>query len=175
MASSPRRGKTLHGRDASQRVLAEGARRRVPTADDRVAARIVGLDFDNSRVAWPVYDWMGVAKAAFESTARYLRPATSGRRDIRVNLVAAGPIRTIAARSIPGFEQFEEAWENAHRSAGTSRSRAAPARGMGRAVCPTSSPRPPARSSTSTAATTPSVRDSPPPFAGYSAGSRPRS
>jgi enoyl ACP reductase len=71
---------------------------------------IVGLDFDNSRVAWPVYDWMGVAKAAFESTARYLA-RDLGPSGIRVNLVAAGPIRTIAARSIPGFEQFEDAWD----------------------------------------------------------------
>jgi meromycolic acid enoyl-[acyl-carrier-protein] reductase len=71
---------------------------------------IVGLDFDNSRVAWPVYDWMGVAKAAFESTARYLA-RDLGAAGIRVNLVAAGPIRTIAARSIPGFERFEDAWD----------------------------------------------------------------
>jgi enoyl-[acyl-carrier protein] reductase I len=71
---------------------------------------IVGLDFDNSRVAWPVYDWMGVAKAAFEATARYLA-RDLGPEGIRVNLVAAGPIRTIAARSIPGFEQFEDAWD----------------------------------------------------------------
>jgi len=72
---------------------------------------IVGLDFDNSTVAWPVYDWMGVAKAAFESTARYLA-RDLGPSGIRVNLVAAGPIRTIAARSIPGFEQFEAAWDS---------------------------------------------------------------
>jgi enoyl-[acyl-carrier protein] reductase I len=71
---------------------------------------IVGLDFDNSRVAWPVYDWMGVAKAALESTSRYLA-RDLGADGIRVNLVAAGPIRTIAARSIPGFEQFEEVWD----------------------------------------------------------------
>ena len=77
--------------------------------DGAPAASIVGLDFDNSRVAWPVYDWMGVAKAAFESTARYLA-RDLGPDGIRVNLVAAGPIRTIAARSIPGFEQFEDAW-----------------------------------------------------------------
>ncbi len=69
---------------------------------------IVGLDFDAS-VAWPVYDWMGVAKAAFESTCRYLARYL-GERGIRVNLVAAGPIRTMAARSIPGFEEFEQAW-----------------------------------------------------------------
>lgn len=69
---------------------------------------IVGLDFDN-RQAWPVYDWMGVAKSAFESTARYLARDLGPKR-VRVNLVAAGPIRTIAARSIPGFEQFEEVW-----------------------------------------------------------------
>jgi meromycolic acid enoyl-[acyl-carrier protein] reductase len=73
-------------------------------------ASIVGLDFDNSTVAWPVYDWMGVAKAAFESTARYLA-RDLGPSGIRVNLVAAGPIRTIAARSIPGFDQFEDAWD----------------------------------------------------------------
>jgi enoyl ACP reductase len=70
---------------------------------------VVALDFDNSRVAWPVYDWMGVAKAALESTARYLARDLGPER-IRVNLVAAGPIRTIAARSIPGFEKFEDAW-----------------------------------------------------------------
>ena len=70
---------------------------------------IVGLDFDNQSQAWPVYDWMGVAKSAFESTARYLAKEL-GPRGIRVNLVSAGPIRTLAARSIPGFEQFETVW-----------------------------------------------------------------
>ncbi|MCU1428438.1 MAG: short-chain dehydrogenase/reductase [Actinomycetia bacterium] len=71
-------------------------------------AGIVGLDFDN-RQAWPVYDWMGVAKAAFESTSRYLA-RDLGPEGVRVNLVAAGPLRTIAAKSIPGFEQFEAVW-----------------------------------------------------------------
>jgi len=66
---------------------------------------IVGLTFD-ARYAWPVYDWMGVAKAAFESTARYLA-RDLGPEGVRVNLVAAGPIRTTAAKSIPGFEVFE--------------------------------------------------------------------
>ena len=69
---------------------------------------IVGLDFDNTK-AWPVYDWMGVAKSAFESTARYLA-RDLGPQGIRVNLVAAGPLRTVAAKSIPGFELFEEPW-----------------------------------------------------------------
>lgn len=69
---------------------------------------IVGLDFDAS-VAWPAYDWMGVAKAALESTARYLAKYL-GPQSVRVNLVAAGPIKTIAARSIPGFSQFEDVW-----------------------------------------------------------------
>lgn len=69
---------------------------------------IVGLDFDN-RVAWPVYDWMGVAKSAFESVSRYLAKEL-GPKGIRVNLVAAGPIRTMAAKSIPGFEAFEDVW-----------------------------------------------------------------
>ena len=71
-------------------------------------AAIVGLDFDAS-VAWPAYDWMGVAKAAMESAARYLARDLSP-RDIRVNLVAAGPLRTVAARSIPGFARIEGVW-----------------------------------------------------------------
>ncbi|HVL93355.1 MAG TPA: enoyl-ACP reductase FabI [Acidimicrobiales bacterium] len=69
---------------------------------------IVALDFDATK-AWPLYDWMGVAKAALESTARYLARDLGAHR-IRVNLVAAGPLRTVAARSIPGFNSFEEAW-----------------------------------------------------------------
>ena len=74
----------------------------------RPRASIVGLDFDAS-VAWPAYDWMGVAKAALESAARYLA-RDLGPADIRVNLVAAGPIRTVAARSIPGFAEIERVW-----------------------------------------------------------------
>ncbi len=70
---------------------------------------IVGLTFD-ATVAWPAYDWMGVAKAGLESTARYLAREL-GPRNIRVNLVAAGPVRTMAAKSIPGFSQFEDAWD----------------------------------------------------------------
>ena len=70
---------------------------------------VVGLDFD-ARVAWPTYDWMGVAKAALESTARYLA-RDLGPEGIRVNLVAAGPIRTMAAKSIPGFDEFETVWK----------------------------------------------------------------
>jgi enoyl-[acyl-carrier protein] reductase I len=71
---------------------------------------IVGLDFDNSAQAWPAYDWMGVAKAALESTARYLA-RDLGALAVRVNLVAAGPIKTLAAKSIPGFERFEDVWD----------------------------------------------------------------
>lgn len=70
---------------------------------------VVGLDFD-ATVAWPTYDWMGVAKAAMESTARYLA-RDLGPDGIRVNLVAAGPIKTMAAKSIPGFEEFETVWQ----------------------------------------------------------------
>ncbi len=69
---------------------------------------IVGLDFDAAR-AWPVYDWMGVAKAALEATSRYLA-RDLGPENIRCNLVAAGPLRTMAAKSIPGFKVFEDAW-----------------------------------------------------------------
>jgi len=69
---------------------------------------VVALDFD-ARVAWPAYDWMGVAKAALESLARYLA-RDLGPEGVRVNLVAAGPIRTMAAKSIPSFKGFEDTW-----------------------------------------------------------------
>jgi enoyl-[acyl-carrier protein] reductase I len=69
---------------------------------------IVGLDFD-AAVAWPIYDWMGVAKAALESVSRYLA-RDLGPRGIRVNLVSAGPLGTVAARGIPGFEHLAELW-----------------------------------------------------------------
>jgi enoyl-[acyl-carrier protein] reductase I len=71
---------------------------------------VVGLTFD-AQVAWPKYDWMGVAKAALESTSRYLA-RDLGPDGVRVNLVAAGPIRTMAAKSIPGFEEFEDVWNS---------------------------------------------------------------
>ncbi|HWD24266.1 MAG TPA: enoyl-ACP reductase FabI [Acidimicrobiales bacterium] len=69
---------------------------------------VVGFDFD-AAVAWPGYDWMGVAKAALESLSRYLARDLGG-RNIRVNLVSSGPLRTMAAKSIPGFSTFEDAW-----------------------------------------------------------------
>jgi meromycolic acid enoyl-[acyl-carrier-protein] reductase len=69
---------------------------------------VVGMDFDASR-AWPTYDWMGVAKAALEATARYLA-RDLGPRGIRVNLMSAGPLRTMSGKSIPGFDQFEGMW-----------------------------------------------------------------
>ncbi|HEU4676666.1 MAG TPA: enoyl-ACP reductase FabI [Motilibacteraceae bacterium] len=72
-------------------------------------AAVVGLDFD-AAVAWPKYDWMGVAKAAFESTARYLA-RDLGSAGVRVNLVSAGPLRTTAAKSIPGFDELSTIWE----------------------------------------------------------------
>ena len=71
-------------------------------------ASVVGLDFD-ARIAWPAYDWMGVAKAALESTSRYLA-RDLGQRGIRVNLVSAGPVKTLAAKGISGFEEIEGVW-----------------------------------------------------------------
>jgi meromycolic acid enoyl-[acyl-carrier protein] reductase len=73
-------------------------------------ASIVGMDFDN-RQAWPAYDWMGVAKSTLESVTRYLA-RDLGPKGIRVNLVAAGPVKTMAAKSIPGFSAFEDAWDD---------------------------------------------------------------
>ncbi len=69
---------------------------------------LVTLDFDNSQ-AWPAYDWMGVAKMALQSITRYLA-RDLGEHRIRVNAVAAGPLGTVAAKSIPGFERFEVVW-----------------------------------------------------------------
>jgi enoyl-[acyl-carrier protein] reductase I len=90
----------------SLKVLAAGLRPLMVAAG---GGSIVALDFD-ATVAWPGYDWMGVAKAALESTARYLARDLGPDR-IRVNLVAAGPVRTMAAKSIPGFQSFEDAWD----------------------------------------------------------------
>lgn len=71
-------------------------------------ASVVGMDFD-AQVAWPKYDWMGVAKAALEATSRYLARDLGG-RNIRCNLVSAGPIKSMAAKSIPGFEELADVW-----------------------------------------------------------------
>ena len=71
-------------------------------------ASVVGLDFD-ATVAWPVYDWMGVAKAALESVSRYLA-RDLGPQGVRVNLVSAGPIETLAAGGIPGFDELADHW-----------------------------------------------------------------
>jgi len=69
---------------------------------------IVGLDFD-AAVAWPLYDWMGVAKAGLEATMRYLA-RDLGPKGVRVNCVSAGPLRTIAAKGIPGFQTLADSW-----------------------------------------------------------------
>jgi enoyl ACP reductase len=90
----------------SLKLLAAGLR---PLLQAAGGGSVVGLDFD-ATVAWPGYDWMGVAKAALESTCRYLARDLGG-DGIRVNLVAAGPIKTMAAKSIPGFSAFEDAWD----------------------------------------------------------------
>ena len=83
------------------------ARATLPLLPER-GGSLVGLTFD-ATVSWPAYDWMGVAKAGMESAARYLAREL-GPRGVRVNLVAAGPLRTMAARSIPGFALFEDVW-----------------------------------------------------------------
>ena len=95
----------LHVSAFSLKSLTMAAR---PLFDSENGASVVGLTFD-ARVAWPKYDWMGVAKAALESCSRYLA-RDLGKEKVRVNIVAAGPIRTIAAKSIPGFEEFENVW-----------------------------------------------------------------
>jgi enoyl ACP reductase len=95
----------MHVSAYSLKALADLA---VPLMKGSGGGSIVGLDFD-AAVAWPQYDWMGVAKAALEATSRYLA-RDLGPLGIRVNLVSAGPLKTVAARSIPGFGKFEEVW-----------------------------------------------------------------
>jgi enoyl-[acyl-carrier protein] reductase I len=94
----------LHVSAYSLKALTVGA---LPLMPD--GGSVVGLDFDAS-VAWPLYDWMGVAKAAFESCARYLA-RDLGKQNVRINLVSAGPIRTMAAKGIPGFDDLAAVWE----------------------------------------------------------------
>jgi enoyl-[acyl-carrier protein] reductase I len=89
----------------SLKALVEALR---PLLEAAGTSSVVSLDFD-ARVAWPAYDWMGVAKAALESLARYLA-RDLGPEGVRVNLVAAGPVRTMAAKSIPSFKGFEDTW-----------------------------------------------------------------
>lgn len=81
----------------------------LPLLERSDSGAIVGLDFD-AQVAWPAYDWAGVSKAALESINRYLA-RDLGPRGVRSNLVAAGPLRTVAASNIEGFDVLAEAWE----------------------------------------------------------------
>jgi meromycolic acid enoyl-[acyl-carrier-protein] reductase len=96
---------TVHTSTYSLKALAVAT---LPLMQAAGGGSIVGLDFDATQ-AWPAYDWMGVAKAALESTARYLA-RDLGQHRIRVNLVSAGPLRSVAARGIPGFDTMESAW-----------------------------------------------------------------
>jgi enoyl-[acyl-carrier protein] reductase I len=96
---------TFHTSTYSLKALAMAT---LPLMQAAGGGSIVGLDFDATQ-AWPAYDWMGVAKAALESTARYLA-RDLGQHRIRVNLVSAGPLRSVAARGIPGFDTMEGAW-----------------------------------------------------------------
>lgn len=94
----------MHVSTYSLKTLADAF---VPLMDQ--GGSLVGLDFDNQQ-AWPAYNWMGVAKSALQSLSRYLAREL-GPQQIRCNLVAAGPIKTMAAKSIPGFKLFEDTWD----------------------------------------------------------------
>lgn len=80
----------------------------MPLLEKSETASVVGLDFD-ATVAWPGYNWMGVAKAALESLTRYLA-RDAGKSGVRVNLVSAGPILSIAAKSVESFRSFQDVW-----------------------------------------------------------------
>lgn len=94
----------MHVSTYSLKTLADAF---VPLMDQ--GGSFVGLDFDNQQ-AWPAYNWMGVAKSALQSLSRYLAREL-GPQQIRCNLVAAGPVKTMAAKSIPGFQLFEDTWD----------------------------------------------------------------
>ena len=81
----------------------------LPLMKEAGGGALVTLDFDNTQ-AWPAYDWMGVAKSALESVTRYLA-RDLGPFNIRANAVSAGPLSTVAAKSIPGFDRFDELWK----------------------------------------------------------------
>jgi len=98
----------LHASTYSLAALVGGLRPLLQKSTAVGGASVVALDFDGTR-AYPMYDWMGVMKAALESLGRYLAREV-GPDNIRVNMLAAGPIRTIAAKSIPGFSLFEDTW-----------------------------------------------------------------
>ena len=113
---------------------------------------IVGMTFD-ATVAWPAYDWMGVAKARPGVDVRYLA-RDLGPQGIRCNLVSAGPLKSLAAKAIPGFEHLESMWSDRAPLGWDENDLEPTARAVVRPALATSSRRPPARSSTSTAATT---------------------
>src|SRR5580658_1749604 len=98
----------LHASTYSLAALVGAFRPLLQKSEALGGASVIALDFDGSR-AYPMYDWMGVMKAGLESLGRYLAREV-GPDKIRVNMLAAGPIRTVAAKSIPGFSQFEDAW-----------------------------------------------------------------
>lgn len=98
----------MHASSYSLAALVGALRPLLARSDVPGGASVVALDFDGSR-AYPQYDWMGVMKSTLESLGRYLAREVGPER-IRVNMLAAGPVRTIAAKSIPGFSQFEDSW-----------------------------------------------------------------
>ncbi len=98
----------MHASTYSLAALVGAFRPLLQKSEANGGASVVALDFDGSR-AYPMYDWMGVMKAGLESLGRYLAREVGPDR-IRVNMLAAGPVRTMAAKSIPGFELFEETW-----------------------------------------------------------------
>lgn len=98
----------MHASTYSLAALVGALRPLLAKSEALGGASVVALDFDGTR-AYPLYDWMGVMKGALESLGRYLAREV-GPEKIRVNMLAAGPIRTMAAKSIPGFAHFEDTW-----------------------------------------------------------------
>jgi meromycolic acid enoyl-[acyl-carrier-protein] reductase len=100
----------LHASTYSLAALVGAFRPLLQKSEALGGASVVALDFDGSR-AYPLYDWMGVMKAGLESLGRYIAREV-GPDKIRVNMLAAGPVRTMAAKSIPGFSLFEDTWND---------------------------------------------------------------
>ena len=83
-------------------ALTRGA---APLMEKRGGGSVLTLTYLGSDRVFPHYNVMGVAKAALESSVRYLA-ASVGPKNIRVNAVSAGPIKTVAARGISGFSDI---------------------------------------------------------------------
>jgi enoyl-[acyl-carrier protein] reductase I len=97
--------------DVSAYSLVGMTRALVPLMEKRGGGSVLTLTFVGSQRVFPNYNVMGVAKAALESSVRYLA-GDLGPKNIRVNAISAGAIRTLAASGISGFSSFLQVYRD---------------------------------------------------------------